>query len=57
MTNTANDLPLVLAVARAGTLARLSDLVAPLAPPSEAPVRAEEPAPLYELPLFAQMDP
>jgi DNA polymerase-4 len=41
---------------RAGTLARLSDLVAPLAPPPEAAVRAEEPATLYELPLFAQMD-
>lgn len=41
---------------RAGTLARLSDLVAPLAPPPETPVRTEEPAPLYELPLFAQMN-
>jgi DNA polymerase-4 len=42
---------------RAGALARLSDLVAPLAPPPAAPVSAEEPAPLYELPLFAQVGP
>ncbi len=37
---------------RAGTLAKLSDLVAPIAPIPEAPPRAEEPPPLYELPLF-----
>ena len=38
---------------RAGALARLSDLLAPAAPAAEAPAQAEEPAPLYELPLFA----
>lgn len=42
---------------RAGTLAKLTDLVAPLPPQHEAPPRAEEPAPLYELPLFAQAEP
>ncbi len=39
---------------RAGALARLTDLVAPIAAPEPPPPRAEEAAPLYELPLFAQ---
>ncbi|MGE0811618.1 MAG: DNA polymerase IV [Immundisolibacter sp.] len=42
---------------RAGTLAKLSDLVAPVAPLPDAPPKAEEPPPLYELPLFATVDP
>lgn len=39
---------------RAGALARLTDLVAPIATPEPQPPRAEEAASPYELPLFAQ---
>ncbi|WP_298831622.1 DNA polymerase IV [uncultured Piscinibacter sp.] len=37
---------------RAGALARLTDLIAPLATPPQAPPRAEEPDGRYGLPLF-----